>query len=1009
LGPFHKFHISSNELISEGFPVRLGGTIATMVALMLLFPIGAVTGEEGGAGGRVADNDNDFANATAAGSGNSYGGDLSSADDLQDFFKVQSPGAGQVFNVSVFVDSYPAITVKLTAYDPAGVMIDESYLAGQIESLSILAVKSNADYFFVVTRATGAAGMYTLSYLLEVPVTLQGGNTVEGSLARASNNTADWYVFAMTGGTNLGNNNDYCIHTLYKSGGLTLDVYIYALWTELTGYTLNISLNHVSGGSVSAGASYTGSYYVRVYSRTGSGTYNITMGVLQSCLNDKDQDGNSATKLKNAPINSWLDQAFDHYDFYKLYLPLGTNLDVTMTLNSYTPGKYVLWMYHIVGGLYTLVTNSSNFVVGQGWTNQVRLQHQSVLANRYYIIAMAEHGLTAQGALSSTPANASYTLLLSQPMNANNAPILKADPGYPNMNEDTEGVIFNLNNLFDEPDSDMMWYNVTGSAHINATLKVDGSVWVKPVKDWAGMEDLQICATDEFQATTSVFVPLQVFNIEDKPVVSRVLSNMSIQEDETAELNISGAFNDVDLPYGDSLRIVWVGNASIPMYLDNDTMIVTFGPVFQMVGARDITFRCYDSLGYLAAQKITVTVVHTNHPPQFKTADRLDITMAEDTVNNSFNANDFFTDKDLFYTIEKLTFSGNSSAHINCSVLDDGKIVIAPEKDWYGSENCYVVATDMGNATLALQVAAVVEAVNDAPDIRAFFPNASEVTVNETETLSLSVDALDVDSPAANVKYAWFVDGNKTSVTGPNFTYAPDLNASGKHVIMVTMSDGEYTTPHSWTVPVFNKNQKPIVGIIQPKDGQVFAEGTMILFRSDAGDPDGDKLTYTWKEGNNTLGQARTLSWKFQPGNHTVTVYVWDGTDTTAVNITVFVASVPEITIISPQDRARFKTTDNIKFCATVSDKDGDKVTVQWRDGTKVLSTNLNFTKKLGKGTHYIKLNATDGRNGTEQEIVVVVEEAKTVGFLPGFESVLAMAAISCVALGSVAMRKRRR
>jgi hypothetical protein len=212
---------------------------------------------------------------------------------------------------------------------------------------------------------------------------------------------------------------------------------------------------------------------------------------------------------------------------------------------------------------------------------------------------------------------------------------------------------------------------------------------------------------------------------------------------------------------------------------------------------------------------------------------------------------------------------------------------------------------------------------------------------------------------------------------------------------------------HLWNVPVFNKNQPPAVTITSPKDGAVVADGVLTLLRAEAYDVEHDNLAYTWKDGGATLGTARSMSWKFSPGWHNVSVQVYDGSDTTVVNVTIFSNSQPTITILEPKDQSSHKTTQKISFSAQVHDADGDPVTFEWREGTKVLSRSGNFTQKLGKGVHYIKINASDGRGSVESdELVIKVEEPPKAGFIPGVETVMVAAAVAVAAILAVWRRR---
>ncbi len=510
-----------------------------VLALLMPWPSAQTQSEERQSALRSPDNDNDFANATQTQSGQSYQGDLDSSDDLQDIYTM-SGNAGQVFNVSVYVPSHPNAKVRLLAYDAQGALIEESALGERWESLSLLVVKTNVPYYFSVALVYGLSGSYVLYYTLETPPTIGPQGYFESRLERVSDNPADWYVFTMTEGTNGGLNNDLAQFTIFKDQNLTIDVIIYALWIDLWSYTYNISINHPTGGMIQAAATYTGSYYLKVWAQTGAGSYNVSMGVLQSSPSDNDPDGPRATKITNVSVSSSVDQALDHYDFYKLYLVQGDELDVAMTLNQFVPGKYMIWLLHIVGGLYTPVANASNFLPGIGWVNNVRLIQTISVSNRYFIVTIAEHGLDSQGRVSSDNANANYTLKVNSPPSTNHAPIVVNHPGYVTGWEDTSFSPFNLYSIFDEPDGDRIGFSVAGSEHLAAELSLDGTVTIKPAKDWSGDEEINLTAFDNLNASMSLLLHILIYPTEDRPVVAKQLENLTMWEDGTGEINLSG-------------------------------------------------------------------------------------------------------------------------------------------------------------------------------------------------------------------------------------------------------------------------------------------------------------------------------------------------------------------------------------------------------------------------------------------------------------------------------------
>ena len=77
---------------------------------------------------------------------------------------------------------------------------------------------------------------------------------------------------------------------------------------------------------------------------------------------------------------------------------------------------------------------------------------------------------------------------------------------------------------------------------------------------------------------------------------------------------------------------------------------------------------------------------------------------------------------------------------------------------------------------------------------------------------------------------------------------------------------------------------------IEPSTGATFKVGEVITFRATATDMDGYDLTYTWKEGDDVLGSEPEFNLSGLPaGEHTITLVVSDGIDSTSQTFTITV------------------------------------------------------------------------------------------------------------------------
>ena len=159
---------------------------------------------------------------------------------------------------------------------------------------------------------------------------------------------------------------------------------------------------------------------------------------------------------------------------------------------------------------------------------------------------------------------------------------------------------------------------------------------------------------------------------------------------------------------------------------------------------------------------------------------------------------------------------------------------------------------------------------------------------------------------------SWAIVGSTTGVlstlVGGNgsYEYVADYNSSGTHIVTVQASDGRAIAQHNWTVTVTNRNRAPQILRQDPLKEMVpkLRMGEPCSFGVVATDPDGDRLTYSWKLNGaavaGELGQCYTCRKGLVSGMNTVRVEVSDGTATVWAEWSVRL-SVPAITTSSSQ------------------------------------------------------------------------------------------------------------
>jgi len=122
-------------------------------------------------------------------------------------------------------------------------------------------------------------------------------------------------------------------------------------------------------------------------------------------------------------------------------------------------------------------------------------------------------------------------------------------------------------NLFDwfmDLNDDSLLFRSEGQKHIEVIIyQENGTVILKPKKDWNGLETLIFYASDGlFEISDSVTINVTAVN--DPPDTAEIISpldGIAVREDKSESMNFIAICNDPDLPYGDMLTFEWFSNS----------------------------------------------------------------------------------------------------------------------------------------------------------------------------------------------------------------------------------------------------------------------------------------------------------------------------------------------------------------------------------------------------------------------------------------------------------------
>jgi parallel beta-helix repeat protein len=173
------------------------------------------------------------------------------------------------------------------------------------------------------------------------------------------------------------------------------------------------------------------------------------------------------------------------------------------------------------------------------------------------------------------------------------------------INEDTiDDVRINLFRWFKDINHDQLTFRCTGQMHINITIfQNNGTVIIKPEKNWFGMETLTFYANDSiFEIYANVTI--KVKSVNDAPGPVEILNPQDGYEvNESVEINFEGLCDDPDIPFGDNLTYKWTSSISGEVGFGQD-ISVKLPP-----GEHIITLEVSDNASESASKSITISVI----------------------------------------------------------------------------------------------------------------------------------------------------------------------------------------------------------------------------------------------------------------------------------------------------------------------------------------------------------------------------------------------------------------
>lgn len=450
--------------------------------------------------------------------------------------------------------------------------------------------------------------------------------------------------------------------------------------------------------------------------------------------------------------------------------------------------------------------------------------------------------------------------------------------------------------------------------------------------------------------------------------------------------------------------------------IDNEGWMGFKTPTKNWWGAFRFKVRATDSDSLTRdSNNFTVTVLPVNDPPAITSIGRQ---IATQGILYTLTVRVKDVDMELDPLEETVVFSDNTTLfEIDPTT---GKLSFTPTQEQVGIYNIGIIATDLAgdmdqeNFTLEVQDAEDPPLLDEIPDQSA----------TQDAPFTYTVSAIDPDLPYGDA--LTFSDNSPLfaieAATGA-ISFTPAVKDIGSYRITVTVNDARGgTDSKQFTLTVLNSmgtlNRPPS---IEPIANLTAQEGTLFEYTVKGSDPDldqGDSISF---QDNCPIFDITSGTGKisFKPtakdaGVYNVKMTVKDReglTATTEFRLTVIKTNhAPNVTGVLPRDGTKVLVNRQFKLSASASDVDGDKLNYTWKDGDTVLGYGANITATYpDAGTYIITLIVSDGKLEKANETTIEVVEKSTGGgssSTPGFEAVLAAAAVAIAALG-LAQRKR--
>jgi nitrogen fixation protein FixH len=264
-------------------------------------------------------------------------------------------------------------------------------------------------------------------------------------------------------------------------------------------------------------------------------------------------------------------------------------------------------------------------------------------------------------------------------------------------------------------------------------------------------------------------------------------------------------------------------------------------------------------------------------------------------------------------------------------------------------------------------------------------------TQEETPTEAIegeSKPAVAETKPAAGMPQKIVMEGDMVNfpnlkATDPDgdpikYTFTTPLNAqgewqtkkgdAGEYKVTITASDGQNTVSQDILIVVKSANKAPIIQIAPEIKVK---EGDTVTLNPSVTDAEGDKVDVKISGWMTTRTYATNYD---DAGNYIVTITASDGQNTVSKDVKILVENVNRAPVIAPLADITVTEGDKVIIEPTVTDPDGDKLTVSF---SGPLDSSGMWQSRIGDaGTYKVDVTASDGSQESKRSFTINVKSA---------------------------------